>query len=178
MTARSNEALPRRHANDLVHRVPQRVLPLLVGPQRLQRIGLCADRPTCGHFWSIDRIAIEQFSDALRGGQGALGIGKAWGQRWVRGQEAEQCPSQSLDRPWIVGRSFGADGVKVEFVGKPKANVGENGLTVSVAVEFVAKLFDEPVTGASGGHDDDVRQKRVGQWGAQTLGQEGQQLLR
>ncbi|CAB4610710.1 unannotated protein [freshwater metagenome] len=178
MTASSNEALAGRNTDDAVHRMPQRVLPLLVGAKRRHRIGLCAHCPGRWHFRPVDRIAIEQLGDALRGGQGALGIGEPGSQRRVGGEETEQCPAQALDRPRVVGCPLGANGMEVELVGEPEVNVGEDGLASAVGIELVAELFDEPIAGAGGGYNDDVGQEGVGQRRAQTFGQERQQLLR
>ena len=77
MTAGGNEAFASGHTEYVVHRVPQRVLPLLIGPKWLHRIGFGADAPRGGHFRSVDRVAIEEFGNALGGGQGTLGVGES-----------------------------------------------------------------------------------------------------
>ena len=178
VTASGNKSFARRHTDDAVHRVPQRVLPLLVGAKGRYRIGFGADTPGCWHFRPVDRIAIKQFSDALGGGQGTLGLGEPGGQRRVRSEEAEQRPAQALDRPRVVGGPFGTDGMEVELVGKPEMNVGEDGLAGAVAIELMAELFNKPIARTGGGNDHDVGQERIGQRRAQTFGQERQQLLR
>ena len=54
MTASRDESFTRRHTDDAVHRVPQRVLPLLVGTKGRYRIGFGADPPGCWHFRPVD----------------------------------------------------------------------------------------------------------------------------
>ena len=163
VTACGDEAFAGRHTNDIVHRMPQRVLPLLIGTKRRHWIGLCSLAPARRHFRSVHRVTIEQFGNALRGGQGALGIREPGSQRRLGGEEAEQRPAQAFDRPRVVGGPFGANGMEIELVRKPEMNVGEDGLAGAVGIELMAELFNEPIAGAGGGHDHDVGQEGVGQ---------------